>query len=99
MGLSTPMKRGGPNKSMDLDQTGYGAIQRVHLGPMNRTFPGLYFPGSLLSVKNHCFGPLDQPVSFRRRYPAKKKGCQTSTSHGDNQGDAQGALETAGAMG
>ena len=31
-------------KSIALDQTGYGAIQRVHLGPRNRTFPAMYFP-------------------------------------------------------
>ena len=69
---------------MDLDQTGYGAIKRIHLGPLNRTFPGLYFPGSPLSVENHCFGSLGQSVSFRRRYPLEK--CQTSTSDGDSQG-------------
>ena len=62
--------------SIALDQTGYGAIQRVHLGPLNRTFPALYFPGSALSVENHWFGPLGQSISFRRRYPAKKQ-CQT----------------------
>ena len=66
-------EKGGPNKSIALDQTGYGAIQRVHLGPLSRTFPALYFPGSVLSVENHCLGPLGQSVSFRRRYPAKKK--------------------------
>ena len=64
------------NKSMALDQTGYGAIQRVHLGPLNRTFPALYFPGSPLSVETHCFGTLGQSASFRRRYISKKK-CQT----------------------
>ena len=60
-------------KSIALDQTGYGAIQRVHLGPLNRTFPALYFPGSPLSVENHCFGTLGQSASFRRRYLSKKK--------------------------
>ena len=55
------------NKSIALNQTGYGAIQRVHLGPLNHTFPALYFPGSPLGVENHCFGPLAQSVSFRRR--------------------------------
>ena len=61
-------QKGGPKKSIALDQTGYGAIQRVHLGPLNRTFPALYFPGSPLSVENHCFGTLGQSASFRRRY-------------------------------
>ena len=62
-GLSAP-ENGGPNASAAIDQTGDGAIQRVHLGPLNRTFPALYFPGSPLSVENHCFGPLGQTVSF-----------------------------------
>ena len=79
-----PPEKGGPNKSIALDQTGYGAIQRVHLGPLNRTFPALYFPGSPLSVENHCFGTLGQSASFRRRYLSKKK-CQTSTSDGDGR--------------
>ena len=38
-GAIDPPSKGGPNKSIALDQTGYGAIQRVHLGPLNRTFP------------------------------------------------------------
>ena len=75
-GAIDPPEKGGPKKSIALDQTGYGAAQRVRLGPLNRTFPARYFPGSALSVENHCFGPLGQSVSFRRRYPAKKK-CQT----------------------
>ena len=58
---------------------------QVHLGPLNRTFPAPYFPGSPLSVENHCFGTLGQSASFRRRYPSKKK-CQTSTSDGDGRG-------------
>ena len=72
-------------KSIALDRTGYGAVQRVHLGPLNRTFPAPYFPGSPLSVENHCFGTSGQSASLRRRYPSKKK-CQTSTSDGDGQG-------------
>ena len=76
-GLDSPTaQKGGLKKSITLDQTGYGAIQRVHLGPLNRTFPAPYFPGSALSVENHCFGPSGQSVSFRRRYLSKKK-CQT----------------------
>jgi len=68
-GVDSPIaEKGGPKKSIALDQTGYGAIQRVHLGPLNRTFPALYFPGSPLSVENHCFGTLGQSASFRRRY-------------------------------
>ena len=65
-----------PSQPMALDQTGYGAVQRVHLGPLNRTFPALYFPGSSLSVENHCFGTLGQSASFRHMYPTTKK-CQT----------------------
>ena len=57
-GVDSPTaQKGGLKKSIALDQTGYGAIQRVHLGPLNRTFPALYFPGSALSVENHYFGP------------------------------------------
>jgi hypothetical protein len=93
------VRKGGPKKSIALDQTGYGAIQRVHLGPLNRTFPARYFPGSALSVENHCFGPLGQSVSFRRRYPAKKKGAKPEPATGMAGGNAQGALGTAGAMG
>ena len=50
-------KKGGPKKSIALDQTGYGAIQRVTQGPLNRTLPAPYSPGSALSVENHYFGP------------------------------------------
>ena len=78
-------RKGGSEKSIAPDQTGYGAIQLVHLGPLNRTFPALYFPGSSLSVENHCFGTCGQSASFRRRYLSKKK-CQTSTSDGDGRG-------------
>ena len=77
-------QKGGLNKSTAPDQTGYGAIQRVHLRPLNRTFPAPYFPGPPLSVETHCFGPLGQSVSLRRRYPAKKK-CQTRASDGDGR--------------
>ena len=94
-----PPEKGGPKKSIALDQTGYGAIQRVHLGPLNRTFPALYFPGSSLSVENHCFGTLGQSASFRRRYPRKKKSAKPQPATGMAGGDAQGALGTAGAMG
>ncbi len=76
-GVDSPVaEKGGLRKSIALDQTGCGAVQRVHLGPLNRTFPAPYFPGSALSAENHCFGPSGQSVSFRRRYPAEKK-CQT----------------------
>ena len=64
-GLDSPIaEKGGPNKGIALDQTGYGAIQRVHLGPINRTFPTLYFPGSPQSVETHCFGTFGQSASF-----------------------------------
>ena len=42
--LGGSTRKVGPKKSIALDQTGYGAIQRVHLGPLNRTFPAPYFP-------------------------------------------------------
>ena len=38
------------NKSIAHDQTGYRAIQRVHLGPLNRTFEAPYFPASPLRL-------------------------------------------------
>ena len=47
----------GPKKGITLDQTGYGAIQRVTQGPLNRALPAPYYPGSALSVENHYFGP------------------------------------------
>ena len=86
----------GPKKGIALDQTGYGAIQRVHLGPLNRTFPALYFPGSALSVENHCFGPLGQSVSFRRRYPAKKKVSNLNQRRGWPGGMPKGPWEPRG---
>ena len=95
-----PAERGvfGPKKGIALDQTGYGAFQRIHLGPLNRTFPALNFPGSALSVENHSFGPLGQSASFRRRYPAKKS-VKPELATGMARADAQAALGTAGAMG
>ena len=59
--------KSGPEKSIALDQTGYGAIQRVPQGPPNRALPALYSPGSALSVKKTLFWPLGLSVSFR--YP------------------------------
>ena len=32
-------QKGGQNSSIALDQTGYGAILRVHWGPLDRAFP------------------------------------------------------------
>ena len=93
------LKKGGPKNSIALDQTGYGAIQRIHLGTLNRTFPALYFPGSPLSVKKHCFGTLGQSASFGRRYLSKEKSAKPHPATGMAGGDTQGALGTAGAMG
>ena len=53
-------QKGGQKKSIALDQTGYGAIRRVDWGPLNRTFPAPYPPGSALSVENPCCGPWAQ---------------------------------------
>ena len=65
-----PTRKVGPKKSIALDQTGYGAVQRVHLRPLNRTFPARYFPGSALSVENHCFGPWVQvPQKSSKKAP------------------------------
>ena len=93
MGLLTPPQKGVPNKSIALDQTGYGAIQRVHLGPLNRTFPAPYFPGSPLSIENHCFGPSGQSVSFRHRYFAKKKVPNLNQQRGWPEGMPKGPWE------
>ena len=57
-GVDSPIaEKGGPKKGIALDQTGYGAIQRVTQGPLNRALPAPYYPGSALSVENHYFGP------------------------------------------
>ena len=64
---------GGPKKSIALDQTGYGAVRRVHWGALDRTFPAPYSPGSALSVGNHCFGPQVQvPPLWAKKKSAKK---------------------------
>ena len=55
--------QGGQRSSIALDQTGYGAILRVHWGPLNRTFPAQYSPASALSVETPCFGPLTRPLN------------------------------------
>ena len=89
---------GGPKKSIALDQTGYGAVRRVHRGALDRTFPAPYSPGSALSVGNHCFGPRAQvpPLWAKKKY---QKGAKSKTATGMAGRDAQGALGTAGGMG
>ena len=47
----------GSHKSMVLGQAGYGTIQRVPWGPLNRVLSAPYSRGSTLSVETHCFGP------------------------------------------
>ena len=71
---SSPIARtGGPKSSIALDQTGYGAVRRVHRGALDRTFRAPYSPGSALSVGNHCFGPWAQvPPLWAKRKSAKK---------------------------
>ena len=57
-GRATPYpEQGGQNSSIALNQTGYGAILRVHWGALDRIFRAPDSPGSALSVGNHCFGP------------------------------------------
>ena len=64
--------KGGSEKSIALDHTGYGAIRRVDWGPLNHTFPAPYPPGSALSVENPCFGPWVQvPPSGPKKKVAK----------------------------
>ena len=90
--------KGGSEKSIALDQTGYGAIRRIDWGPLNRTFPAPYPPGSALSVENPCCGPWAQVPPSR---PKKKwrNGAKPEPATGMPGGDARGALGTAGAMG
>ena len=76
---------GGSKKSIALDQTGYGAIRRVHWGALDRTFPAPYSPGSALSVGNHCFGPRAQvpPLWAKKKVPKRRL---SPTSDGDGRG-------------
>ena len=89
---------GGQNSSIALDQTGYGAVQRIISGALDRTFQAPYSPGSALSVGNHCFGPRAQVPPCG---PKKKcqKGAKSKPATGMAGRDDQGALGTAGAMG
>ena len=64
---------GGPKSSIALDQTGYGAIRRVHRGALDRTFQAPYSPGSILSVGDHCFGPRAQGPPLRAKKKSPKK--------------------------
>ena len=74
---------GGQNSSIALDQTGYGAIRRVHLGALDRTFPAPYSPGSALSFGNHCFGPRAQvPPLWAKKVPKRRL---SPTSDGDGR--------------
>ena len=68
-----------------LDQTGYGAVRRVHRGALDRTFPAPYSPNSALCVGNHCFGPRAQvpPLWAKTKVP---KRWLSSTSDGDGRG-------------
>ena len=72
------------NSSIALDQTGYGAVLRVHWGALDGTFPAPYSPGSALSVGNHCFGPRAQvpPLSAKKKVPKRRL---SSTSDGDGR--------------
>ena len=94
----TRSRPGGQNSSIALDQTGYGAIRRVHWGALNRTFPAPYSPASALSVENPCFGPWTRvPRSEQKKSGEMAPNLEPAT--GMAGGDAQGALGTAGAMG
>ena len=74
---------GGLKSSIALDQTGYGAIRRVHWGALDRTFQAPYSPGSALSVGNHCFGPRAQvpPLWAKKKVP-KRRLSPTSDGNG-----------------
>ena len=100
MGISNSphSPKGGSEKSIALDQTGYGAIRRVDWGPLNRTFPAPYPPGSALSVENPCFGPWAQvpPSGPKKKW---RNGAKPQPATGMAGEDARGALGTAGAMG
>ena len=89
---------GGQNSSIAHDQTGYGSIQRVHSGALDRTFQAPYSPGSALSVGNHCFGPQAQvpPLWAKKKF---QKGAKSKPATGMAGRDAKGALGTTGAMG
>ena len=97
--MSSPIARtGGPNSSIALDQTGYGAIRRVHWEALDRTFQAPYSPSSALSVGNHCFGPRAQvpPLWAKKKC---QKGAKPELATGMAGGDAEGALGTTEAMG
>jgi len=85
-------------KSITLDQTGYGAIQRVHLGPLNRTFPAPYSPASALSAENPCFGPRTRVPRSEPKIKGQN-GAKPEPATGMAGGGAQVALGTAGSMG
>ena len=80
-------RKGGQNSSIALDQTGYGAIRRVHWGVLDRTFPAPYSPASAPSVENPCFGP-------RTRVPRSgpkeggRNGAKPELATGMARGDA-----------
>ena len=76
---------GGSEKSIALDQTGYGAIRRVHWGALDRTFQAPYSPGSALSVGNHCFGPWAQVPPLWAKEKVRKRRL-SPTSDGDGRG-------------
>ena len=90
-------QKGGRNSSITLNQTSYGAILRVHWGPLNRTFPAQYSPTSALSVENPCFGPQTRvPRSASKK---GQNGAKPEPAMGMAGGDARGALGTAAPMG
>ena len=61
----------GQNSSIAFDQTGYGAIRRVHWGAWDRTFRAPCSPGSALSVEIIVLAPSDESAEEHtacRRY-------------------------------
>ena len=78
-------QKGGQNRSIALDQTGYGVIRWVHWGPLNRTFPAPYPLGSALSLETPCFRPYTRvPHSSQKKVP---KWRQTRTSDKHRRGE------------
>ena len=81
-----------------LDQTTYEAIQSARWGAQDRNFLDQYSPGTALGVEAIV-------LALGRRYPPAgqnkscQKGAKPKPATGMAQGDTQGGVGTAGAMG
>ena len=74
-------QKGGQNSSIALDETCHGAILRVHLGPLNRTFPAQYSPASTLRIETPYFGPQAR-VFLSRPNTKGRNGAKTEPAMG-----------------